>query len=89
VASQVNGGREAVRDGALGILVDPNDSKDIKRGILKALERPKDTVPDGLEYFSYTNFEQRAHHLIDMGPDYGSQITTASAWPTGGLPSSI
>jgi phosphatidylinositol alpha-1,6-mannosyltransferase len=58
VASQVDGGREVVRDGALGILVDPNDFKDIKCGILKALERPKDIVPDGLEYFSYTNFEQ-------------------------------
>ncbi len=34
VASQVDSGREAVRDGALGILVDPNDAKDIKRGIL-------------------------------------------------------
>src|SRR5918992_3204381 len=65
VASKVDGSREAVRDGALGILVDPRDAEDIKRGILEALERPKGVVPEGLEYFSYTNFEQRAHHIID------------------------
>jgi phosphatidyl-myo-inositol dimannoside synthase len=65
VASKVDGSREAVRDGALGILVDPRDAEDIKRGILEALERPKGVVPEGLEYFSYANFEQRAHHIID------------------------
>jgi phosphatidylinositol alpha-1,6-mannosyltransferase len=37
VASQVDGSQEAVREGALGILVDPNDAEDIKRGILEAL----------------------------------------------------
>jgi phosphatidyl-myo-inositol dimannoside synthase len=37
VASQVDGSQEAVREGALGILVDTNDAEDIKRGILEAL----------------------------------------------------
>jgi phosphatidyl-myo-inositol dimannoside synthase len=37
VASQVDGSQEAVREGALEILVDPNDAEDIKRGILEAL----------------------------------------------------
>jgi phosphatidylinositol alpha-1,6-mannosyltransferase len=40
VASKLDGSREAVRDGALGILVDPNDAEGIKRGILEALARP-------------------------------------------------
>jgi hypothetical protein len=33
----VDGSQEAVREGALGILVDTNDAEDIKRGILEAL----------------------------------------------------
>jgi phosphatidylinositol alpha-1,6-mannosyltransferase len=65
VASKLDGSREAVRDGALGILVDPNDAEGIKGGILEALARPKGVVLEGLEYFSYANFEQRAHHIID------------------------
>jgi glycosyltransferase involved in cell wall biosynthesis len=65
VASKLDGSREAVRDGKLGILVNPNDAEDIKQGILAALNQPKGIIPEGLEYFSYTNFEQRVHRLID------------------------
>lgn len=65
VASKVDGSREAVRDGALGIVVDPEDQEDVKAGILEALDRPNGLVPDGLNYFSYTNFERRLHHIIN------------------------
>ena len=63
VASKIDGGREAVRNGMMGTLVDPHDSQDIKMGILKALKRPK-IIPQALEYFSYSNFEQRVHRLV-------------------------
>lgn len=66
VASKVDGSREAVRDGALGILVDPNDPEEIKMGIFEALKRPKGVVPEGLDYFSYENFERRLHRIIDQ-----------------------
>lgn len=66
VASKVDGSREAVRDGNLGILVDPDNPEEIRAGILEALKRPKGVVPEGLDYFSYTNFEQRCHHIIDQ-----------------------
>jgi glycosyltransferase involved in cell wall biosynthesis len=60
VASSIDGGREAVRDGMLGILVDPGEPEDVVRGIREALARPKG-VPAGLDYFAYPNFERRLH----------------------------
>ena len=65
VASELDGGREAVRDGALGIVVDPLDRDALARAILDALARPRGVVPAGLEYFSYGNFETRAHRLFE------------------------
>jgi phosphatidylinositol alpha-1,6-mannosyltransferase len=64
VASKADASQEAVRNGALGILVDPSDQQDIKAGILEALNRPKGVVPEGLDYFSYNRFEQRLHYII-------------------------
>lgn len=76
VASKLDGGREAVRDGQLGILVDPADQRQLKRAILEALARPKGIVPAGLEHFSYPNFEARAHALF-------GQVLSASPQPMG------
>lgn len=64
VASSSDGGREALRDGKLGILVNPTDLQEVKGGILKALKSPKGSVPEGLDYFSYPNFEQRCQQII-------------------------
>jgi glycosyltransferase involved in cell wall biosynthesis len=63
VASSIDGGREAVLDGALGILVDPGNREDLKRGILEALARPKG-IPTGLDYFFFEKFEQRCHRFV-------------------------
>ena len=64
VASKLDGSREAVRDGLLGILVNPDDPEEIKTGILEALQRPKGSIPVGLDYFDYRNFEMRCHEII-------------------------
>ncbi|MBO3460291.1 glycosyltransferase family 4 protein [Aetokthonos hydrillicola Thurmond2011] len=66
VASKVDGSREAVRNGSLGILVNPDDQEDILGGIRVALKRPKGVVPEGLEYFDEKNFEQRCHQICDQ-----------------------
>ena len=66
VASKVDGGREAVRDGALGELVDPADLDDVERGILAALRRPRGVQPAGLEVFDYPVFEARLHEILDQ-----------------------
>lgn len=64
VASNADGSREAVREGDLGILVEPTDPADIRRGILQALKSPRGVAPAGLDYFSYENFESRLHQII-------------------------
>jgi len=78
VASKVDGSREAVRDGTLGILVDPSNQEDVKAGILKALNRPRGVVPQGLSYFSHNNFERRQHNLIEVLSGRGRQQKTRS-----------
>lgn len=65
VASRLDGGREAVQGGMLGVLVDPESPDDIRRGIGEALSRPKGVRPAGLEVFSSAAFERRAHAILD------------------------
>lgn len=65
VASSSDGGREAVRDGALGTLVDPANQEDLVRGIEEALGKPRGVVPAGLEYFAFKNFTSRVHAFLD------------------------
>ena len=64
VGSKLDGSREALRGGILGILVDPDRPDDIQAGILEALKRPRGVVPAGLDYFSFENFEKRCHQIL-------------------------
>jgi phosphatidylinositol alpha-1,6-mannosyltransferase len=63
VASKLDGSREAVLDGELGLLADPNDLPGLKQAILKALHQPKG-IPSGLSYFDFTHFCQRLERII-------------------------
>lgn len=65
VASSLDGGREALRDGELGLLVDPSDPTQLLDAIPRALKKPKGQVPSGLEHFFFRNFESRAHRFIE------------------------
>lgn len=66
VASKLDGSQEAVRGGKLGTLVDPFNSEELIQGILAALNSSKrGRVPEDLRYFSYENFENRCHGLLD------------------------
>ena len=74
IASKLDASREAVQDGALGVLVDPTDRTDLRRGIEEALARPPGIVPAGLDDFSYSNFEGRVHGLIDgLSPNHADR----------------
>lgn len=64
VASKVDGGFEAVREGLLGEVVDPANAEELKLGIQTALQRSRGIVPEGLEYFSFGNFERRVHEFL-------------------------
>ncbi|GAB5536490.1 MAG: hypothetical protein Rubg2KO_27390 [Rubricoccaceae bacterium] len=58
VASSLDASHEAVRDGELGVVVDPKDPASVVEGIRDALARPKG-IPDGLAYFSQERFAER------------------------------
>jgi phosphatidyl-myo-inositol dimannoside synthase len=64
LGSKLDGSREALRDGALGILVDPHDPDEVRWGILETLKRPRGVIPPGLSYFSLENFTRRCHTLV-------------------------
>jgi len=63
VASSLDGSREAVLDGELGELADPDDREALKAAIRRALRRPRQ-IPDGLGFFSYEKFRERLQHII-------------------------
>ena len=65
VASKVDGGREALRDGILGIIVDPGDLDDIRSAINRSLHMQKGVIPEGIDYFSYDNFKQRCYRILN------------------------
>ena len=64
VGSKTDGSREALRNGALGHLVDPSRPDEIIRAITQSLGGPK-LIPAGLDYFSSGNFQARVHALLD------------------------
>jgi phosphatidylinositol alpha-1,6-mannosyltransferase len=64
VGSIADGSREALREGILGALVNPDDVDDMKRAVLSAVSQPR-KVPEGLDYFSYENFQNRLHRIVD------------------------
>jgi len=64
LGSKLDGSREALRDGALGILVDPHDPDELRWGILETLKRPRGVIPPGLSYFSLENFTERCHAIV-------------------------
>jgi len=65
VASKLDASQEAVRNGDLGIIVNPKAPGEIQRGILAALKWDPAVVPPGLEYFSAQNFETRVHRILE------------------------
>jgi phosphatidyl-myo-inositol dimannoside synthase len=63
VASSLDGSREAVLDGKLGELADPDDRQALMAAIRRSLRRPRQ-IPDGLTFFSYEKFRERLHDII-------------------------
>jgi glycosyltransferase involved in cell wall biosynthesis len=64
VASNLDGSREALANGELGVIVNPKNPSELMRGIETALTKTPGIVPTGLERFSYDAFEKKVHQLI-------------------------
>jgi phosphatidyl-myo-inositol dimannoside synthase len=63
IASRTDGGFEAIREGKLGVAVDPYDSDAIQRGVFECLEKPRE-IPAGLSYFEFRNFIARTRDIF-------------------------
>lgn len=64
IASKHDGGREALLDGKLGLLVDPANPADVRAAIEELLERGDRKVPEGLEYFAFPRFVERVRAIV-------------------------
>jgi glycosyltransferase involved in cell wall biosynthesis len=65
IGSSHDGGREALLGGQLGALVDSSNPAEIRAAIVDALRDRRREIPPGLEFFSFENFEQRVHGIVD------------------------
>jgi glycosyltransferase involved in cell wall biosynthesis len=65
VASSADASQEAVLNGAMGELADPDKPDELKAAILRVLDRPVGIVPKALENFSVEKFRERWGHLVD------------------------
>jgi glycosyltransferase involved in cell wall biosynthesis len=66
IGSKHDGGREALLNGELGLLVDPANPAEIAAAIREVLERPRERViPPKLDYFSFENFKRRLSAIVD------------------------
>lgn len=64
IGSKLDGGREALLEGKLGLLVDPTNPAEVRAAILEMLARGERRVPEGLEYFSFERFVERSREIV-------------------------
>jgi phosphatidylinositol alpha-1,6-mannosyltransferase len=67
VASRLDGSFEAVRGGALGVAINPDDAQALLGGLKAALQTPRG-VPAGLAYFGYAAFQSRLAQALTRLP---------------------
>lgn len=66
IGSKHDGGREALLEGDLGLLVDPASPAELVTAIREALrESGAREVPRLLDYFSFANFQARLNAIVD------------------------
>ncbi len=65
IGSKLDGGREALLHGELGLLVDPANPAEILAAIRELLARPKREIPARLDFFSFENFKSRLNTILD------------------------
>lgn len=67
VGSTIDGGREALCDGQLGRLVNPDSCNGgaLCKAIVESLQCPCRIVPRGLDFFVFNNFVCRLHKIIN------------------------
>ncbi|MFZ2490467.1 MAG: glycosyltransferase, partial [Thermoanaerobaculia bacterium] len=64
VGSKIDGTREALREGELGLLVDPTNPAEVRAAITEVLRPRERVVPAGIAYFSFDRFAARTRELV-------------------------
>lgn len=85
LGSKVDGTREALRDGLLGQLVDPESTAEIRDAVLQALKQRSNGVPEGLAHFSFPHFCRRTASIVERftSPNRSSSVPVSCWNPTG------
>jgi glycosyltransferase involved in cell wall biosynthesis len=65
IGSALDGTAEALREGQLGLVIDPTNREALRDAIEASLRKPK-LVPPGLEYFSSEQFHARARAVLSQ-----------------------
>lgn len=63
LGGSVDGSPDALADGRIGIMVDPDDSNALHECILRLLDQPK-AVPDALAMYDFEYFKQQIRQLV-------------------------
>ena len=64
IGSRLDGGREALLGGELGLLVDPANPAEIEQAIRELLEHPRRKIPEKLDHYSYSRFQARLDRIL-------------------------
>jgi glycosyltransferase involved in cell wall biosynthesis len=76
VGSRLDGSREALLDGRLGELANPDDLDSVRECIIRALAKPRQ-VPEGLATFEWPEFQRRVRDRIDFLLARAGDVRTA------------
>ena len=65
IGSKADASREVLQEGGWGVLVDPDNLKELENVILRSLDKKRGMVPDGLSRYSRFVFQKTCHTLFD------------------------
>ncbi len=64
IGSKADGSREALMDGKLGCLVDPENLDELKAAINNKLQKAERKVPELLDFYSFENYKKRVFEIF-------------------------
>ena len=64
IGSRHDGGREALLNGKMGLLVDPSSPADVRQAILEQLGTPR-AIPYALDTYSFDRFVSATHAIMN------------------------